>query len=161
MKFDVQTLYAPKEWAHGLGLLVITLWVGTLWGVGFLAVPVLFGNLPDKMLAGMLAGKMFTLVAYMGIGSACYFLVSQIAISGKQVFRQLPFLIVSFMLLLTLAGEFVLQPEMAALKAQALPADVMHSPYSGRFDQLHRIATGLYLAECLLGIFLVLKAKRC
>lgn len=158
---DTQKPPVPNKWALGLALLAVTLWVGSLWGVGFLAVPVLFRNLPDKMLAGMLAGKMFTLVASVGIGSACYLLASQIIMFGKQAFRQPVFLLASVMLLLTLAGEFVLQPEMADLKAQALPADVMHSPFSERFDLLHRIATGLYIAESLLGIALVIKAKRC
>lgn len=159
MPSDAQKGSVPKQWVHGLALLVATLWVGSLWGVGFLAVPVLFGSLSDKMLAGLLAGKMFTLVAYVGMGSACYLLASQLAVSGRQALRQPFFLIVSFMLLLTLAGEFILQPEMAALKTLAQPADVMHSPYSGQFDLLHRIATGLYLAESLSGIALVLKAK--
>ncbi len=157
---DPQAVSAAGKWAQGFALLAIAFWVGSLWSVGFLAVPVLFQNLPDKMLAGMLAGKMFTLVAYVGMGSACYLLARQMAMSGKQIFRQPLFLIVFFMLLLTLSGEFILQPEMALLKAQALPADVMHSPFSGRFDLLHRIATGLYLTECMLGIALVLHAKR-
>ncbi len=161
MALDTQKPSLPKQLVPSLALLATALWVGSLWGVGFLAVPVLFQNLPDKMLAGMLAGKMFTLVSYAGIGSASCLLASQVILFGKQAFRQPVFLITIAMLLLTLTGEFVLQPEMAALKAQALPADVMHSPFSGRFDLLHRIATGLYVTECLLGIALVLKAKRC
>lgn len=157
---DPQTVSNARKWARGFALLAITLWVGSLWGVGFLAVPVLFQSLPDKMLAGMLAGKMFALVAYVGMGSASYLLAWQIAMLGKRILRQPIFLMVFCMLLLALAGEFILQPQMAALKTQALPADVMHSPYSGQFDLLHRIATGFYLVECVLGIALVLQAKR-
>ncbi len=158
---DPQKPPVAERWAARLALPLVTLWVGGLWSVGFLAVPVLFRNLPDKMLAGMLAGKMFTLVSYVGIGSACYLLASQIMLFGRQALGQPVFRIVSAMLLLTLAGEFILQPEMAALKAQALPADVMHSPFAGRFELLHWIATGLYIADSLLGIALVMKAKRC
>jgi len=33
----------------------ITLWVGGLWAVGYLAAPMLFYNLSDRMLAGMVA----------------------------------------------------------------------------------------------------------
>ena len=148
----------PREWTRAITRLVITAWMGSLWAVGFLAVPVLFRTLPDKMLAGMLAGKMFTLVAYMGMASAVYLLASLVAMSGRRAFRQTLFLIALVMLLLTLAGEFWLQPEMAALKAQALPAAVMDSAFAARFDLLHHIATGIYLAECLLGAALVLKA---
>jgi hypothetical protein len=38
----------------------LTLWVGGFWAIGYLAAPMLFYNLDDRMLAGMLAGKMFT-----------------------------------------------------------------------------------------------------
>lgn len=161
MAIDEPAPTAPQKWARAVARLAIAAWAGGLWSVGFLAVPVLFQTLPDKMLAGMLAGKMFTLVAYLGMASACYLLSCLVALSGRQAFRQPLFLIASAMLLLTLAGEFGLQPEMAALKAQALPADVMHSPFSARFDLLHQVATGIYLTECLLGVALVLKAKRC
>jgi len=161
MTTDTQMASLPQQLARAISRLAITVWVGCLWGVGMLAVPVLFHNLADKMLAGMLAGKMFTLVAYVGMACACYLLIQLTFEFGKQAIRRPLFLIAAVMLVLTLAGEFGLQPEMAALKAQALPADVMHSPFFDRFDQLHKIATGIYLAECLLGAVLVLKAKRC
>jgi hypothetical protein len=62
---------------------------------------------------------------------------------------------------MTLTGVFGLQPEMDSLKALAQPADVMHSAFSDRFQMLHKIATGIYLAQGLLGAVLVLKAQRC
>ena len=48
--------------------LLVTLWVGSLWAIGYLAVPILFSTLDDRMLAGMLAGKMFTAVSFIGLG---------------------------------------------------------------------------------------------
>jgi hypothetical protein len=150
-----------RHWAGNIALLAITLWVGCLWGVGFLAVPVLFQALPDKMLAGMLAGKMFTLVAYVGIISASCLLAYSVAESGKQALRQTFFWTAAIMLLLTLLGEFYFQPEMSALKAQALPGDVMHSAFADRFKMLHGFAGSIYLLQSLLGVVLVLKAKRC
>ncbi len=152
---------APRRWARRLASLAITLWVGSLWSVGFLAVPVLFQTLPDKMLAGMLAGKMFTLVAWVGLASGCYVLLQQAVESGRQVVRQPVFLVTGSMLVLSAVGEFGLQPEMATLKALALPADVMHSAFAARFQTLHHVATALYVTQSLLGIALVLKAKRC
>jgi hypothetical protein len=151
---------ATQRWARNIALLAITLWVGSLWSVGFLSVPVLFQNLPDKMLAGMLAGKMFTLVAYVGMACAAYLLAYLAVESGKQAFRQTLFRIAVIMLLLTLVGEFALQPQMAALKAQALPADVTHSAFAGQFKMLHYIATGIYMVQSLLGVVLALKARR-
>ncbi len=150
-----------QRWAHQLALLAITLWVGSLWSVGFLAVPVLFHALPDRMLAGMLAGRMFTLVAYVGIASACFVLVLQAIESGRAAWQQPLFLIAAAMLLLALTGEFGLQPQMANLKALAAPGDVMQSAFAARFQALHHLATGLYGLQSLLGIALVLNAKRC
>ncbi len=148
-----------KKIADNLAILAITAWVGAMWGVGFLAVPVLFQTLLDKMLAGLLAGKMFTLVAYVGMISACYLLLHQLAVSGRSALRLTIFRVAGVMLLLTLISQFGIQPIMTELKAQALPADVLHSVYAGRFETLHHVASTLYLIESLLGIVLILKQK--
>lgn len=147
--------------AYGMAILLTTLWVGTLWAIGYVAVPVLFVTLPDKMLAGMLAGKMFSLTAYIGMGSACYLLIYLMHRSGLQnALRQTAVWIVITMLVMTLIGEFVFQPLMADLKAQALPNDIMHSALAGRFQMLHGVAEIIYLLQSLLGGVFVIKAKR-
>lgn len=149
----------PALLTSNAALLSVSAWVGSLWGVGFLAVPVLFYAQPDKMLAGMLAGHMFTLVAYTGLACAGYLLAYLAVRFGRQAVRQPTFAIVCAMLALVLASQFLLQPEMAALKALALPHDVMQSPYAARFDRLHHIASSLYIVKCLLGVLLVIKSK--
>lgn len=146
--------------ADGLALLAITAWVGALWGVGYVAVPVLFQAQPDKILAGMLAGKMFALVAYVGMVSASYLLLYQLKRSNKTAFKQALFWIVAVMLLLALVVQFGIQPVMAELKTLALPGDVMHSEYAGRFRTLHGVSSILYLLQSLLGAALVLKFRR-
>jgi hypothetical protein len=148
-----------KKIADILAVIAITAWVGGMWGIGFLAVPVLFQTLPDKMLAGLLAGKMFTLVAYVGMISACYLLIHQLATSGSSAFRLTLFRVATIMLLLTLFSQFGIQPAMEELKAQAMPGDIMHSAYAGRFDTLHHVASTIYVIQSLLGIVLALKAK--
>ena len=56
-----------------LAQIAITLWVGGMWAIGYLAAPVLFDALPDdRMLAGILAGKMFAWVAYIGMACGIY-----------------------------------------------------------------------------------------
>lgn len=150
-----------KKFADGMALLAVTAWVGGLWGIGYVAVPVLFQTLPDRMLAGMLAGKMFALVAYIGIASACYLLTHHLNTSGRAAFRQTAFRVVVVMLLLAMVGQFGIQPLMADLKMQALPADVMHSAFADRFRMLHGVSSILYLVQSLLGAVLVLKARYC
>jgi len=149
-----------RKIANIIALLAVTAWVGAIWGVGYLAVPVLFKTLPDKMLAGMLAGRMFTLVACVGIVSASYMLFYQLATTGKAALRLATFRIVSVMLLFTLASQFGIQPVMADLKAQAYPGDIMQSAYAARFDTLHHVASFLYVIQSLLGVVLIVKMKR-
>lgn len=94
-----------------LATLLITAWVGGLWAIGYLAVPLLFYAQPDKQLAGMLAGQMFALTGYLGIVSGAYLLIQRISVSGSAAFHQTLFWIVMAMLLLTLAIEFGIGPD--------------------------------------------------
>jgi predicted neutral ceramidase superfamily lipid hydrolase len=149
-----------QHWSDKLSLLIITLWVGALWAIGYLAAPVLFYALDDKQLAGMLAGKMFTLVAYVGIASGFYLLIQRLARVGTTALKQSFFWAVFLMLVLALIGHFGIQPIIAQLKAQALPADVMNSVFASRFKAWHGVASIAYLVQSLLGIVLVFKANR-
>ncbi|HEY8354180.1 MAG TPA: DUF4149 domain-containing protein [Methylophilaceae bacterium] len=146
-------------WSDRLALLVVTAWVGALWSIGYLAAPTLFSMLEDRQLAGMLAGRMFTLVAYVGIGAAFYLMLHRIIRYGTGALRQGFFWIVLVMLLLVLAGHFGIQPLLASLKAQAWPADVMQSIFADRFRTWHGVASIAYLIESLLGLVLVLKSR--
>ncbi|MFA6178840.1 MAG: DUF4149 domain-containing protein [Candidatus Methylopumilus sp.] len=149
-----------NSWSDKFALIVITLWVGALWAIGYLAAPTLFYTLQDnRQLAGVLAGKMFGYVAYIGIASAFYLLVHRLVRFGTPALKQGFFWAVLVMLLLVLAGQFGIQPILASLKSQAMPADVMHSIFADRFKTWHGIASIAYLVESLLGLVLVLKVK--
>jgi hypothetical protein len=148
-----------RNFSDRLALIVITLWVGGLWAAGYL-VPVLFQSLESRPLAGMLAGKMFTVVAYIGMSSALYLLIHRLARFGTTALKQWFFWVVLLMLLLTLAGHFGIQPLLAGLKAQALPVDVMQSIFADRFRTWHGVASIAYLIESLLGLVLVLSTRK-
>ena len=133
----------------------LTLWIGGLWAIGYIVAPTLFYSVADRTLAGMLAGKLFTLIAYVGIGCAVYLLLFRLVRFGAASFKHGIFWIVLCLLLLTLAGEFGVQPILAGLKDQALPKGVMESVFRGRFAAWHGVASVLYLIESVLGILLV------
>lgn len=135
----------------------VALWVGGLWAIGYLAAPVLFYHLDDRMLAGWLAGRMFTWIAWVGIVSATWLLIFRLGRYGPVAFKQAFFWIVVAMLLLTLAGHFGIQPILQQLKDQALPQDVMQSLVRDRFQTWHGISSVLYLLQSLLGLWLVAK----
>ena len=149
-----------NKFANGVELLLATVWIGGLWGIGFLAVPVLFQAQPDKILAGMLAGKMFSSMAYVGMFSAGLLLLHSISQFGLAAFKQKASIITVTMLILTLIMQFGIQPIMTDLKTLALPAEVMHSTYADRFKMLHGISSTLYLMQSLLGALLILGIKR-
>lgn len=141
--------------ADGLQAIALTLWVGGLWAVGLLVAPTLFYTMSDRVLAGSVAGKLFSLVACVGIGCAVYLLLFRLGRFGAGGFRHGRFWIVLAMLTLILIGEFGVQPVLAAIKSQALPSEVMESVFRDRFATWHGIASVLYLIECLLGVLLV------
>ena len=138
-----------------LAQFAITLWAGGMWAIGYLAAPVLFDSLTDKIQAGALAGRMFAWIAYIGMASGAYLLVFRFTRFGAAAFKQGFLWLVLLMLLLTVAGHFGIRPIMVALKEQALPLDVMHSVFKDRFATWHGVSSVVYLVESLLGWFLV------
>lgn len=139
-------------------LILITVWVGALWMTGLTAY-VLFDTLPDKQLAGSLAGRLFSIVSYIGMASGAYLLLHRLIHYRTAALKQSFFWAALAMLLLVLAGHFGIQPILAQLKDAALPNDVMQSVFASRFKNWHGVASVAYLAECLLGFVLVLKAR--
>jgi hypothetical protein len=128
--------------------IVLTLWVGGLWTIGFMVAPALFANLEDRALAGTLAAVMFEIIAWIGLASGLFLLlVNQIECGGRRInWRTLVLLL---MLLLVAVGQFVLAPMIGELRV-AGEAD------SPAFARLHGIASLLYLLTSLLGLALVI-----
>lgn len=146
--------------AEALYRLTITWWVGALFTIGYLAAPTLFAQLPDRALAGSLAGEMFKWVAWLGIVCGVYLLLFLMAKRSFGMFKSSVFWLVLLMLGLTLAGYFGIAPILAQLKEDALPRQVMESALRDRFATWHGISSGLYLVESLLGVALVLVQDR-
>ncbi|WP_263771815.1 DUF4149 domain-containing protein [Propionivibrio soli] len=134
----------------------LTLWVGGVWSIGYIVAPILFATLDDKQLAGLVAGKMFTFVGWIGLGCGVYVLLySRLREEKNRVFSWCVFA----MLVLTVAMLFGIQPLMAQLKLQAFPLDVMQSPLRARFVFWHGLSSVLYLLQSLLGIVVATLAR--
>lgn len=125
--------------------ILLTLWVGSLWVTGFMVAPVLFTSLDDRALAGSLAGELFGLTAWLGLGCGLALLVIGYLRSARAGWR---LWVTVSMLVLVAAGQFVLTPMIAELRS----AGLSDSP---RFGQLHGIASILFLMTALLGLGLV------
>lgn len=149
-----------RNFSEALYFIAITLWVGGMWAIGYIAAPVLFSSLGDRQMAGMVAGKLFALIGWIGLGSAVYLLTFLLARWGGGFFRSAVFWMVLLMGLLVVASQFGIQPLMAQLKADALPREVMESVLRDRFTTWHGVSSILYLVQSLLGLWLVVWSNR-
>ncbi len=149
-----------KGLASALYNIAVTLWVGGLFAIGYLAAPVLFSQLADRSLAGTVAGAMFSVIAWVGLACGTYLILFILVGKGWRAIQSGVFWIVLLMLALTVAGHFGVQPVLAQLKADALPRQVMESALRDRFSTWHGVSSALYLVQSLLGIALVILQER-
>lgn len=138
---------SPARLAIGEQLL-LTLWVGGLWTIGYIVAPTLFALLDDRTLAGTLAGRLFEIIAWIGL------LCGSLLLLGNQLqntHRRANWraIVLVLMLLLTVAGQYVLAPMIAEMRASGLTD-------SPSFGQLHGLAATGYLITSLLGLALVI-----
>lgn len=149
-----------KRFLAALASLLVTLWVGGLWIVGYLAVPLLFKGIPDSMLAGQVAGAMFSVLAWIGLGVGTFLLGLRCWSSGRGAMREPLVWVLVAMLVLTAVGQFGIQPLMAELKAQAFPRHVMENAGADSFRLWHGVSSLMHLALSVLGLVLVLRWGR-
>ena len=149
-----------RRFSEALYLITLSLWVGGLWAIGYLVAPVLFATLADRQLAGMLAGKLFALIGWVGLASAAYLLLFMLIRLGRSALKRGVFWLLVAMLVLTVLSQFGIQPLLAQLKADALPREVMESVLRDRFTTWHGVSSILYLVQSVLGLLLVVGAGR-
>ena len=137
--------------------LILTLWVGSLWAIGYLAVPVAFSTLETEI-AGNYAGILFYAVNILGIGSALVLLVLRLLSLGIRRFHTLwRNGIIILMLALSLLFIVYIDPQMHAIKALEWRSD---AALTAQFDFLHKLGESLYLFTSLLGLLLILTTDK-
>ena len=127
--------------------ILLTLWVGGLWTVGYIVAPALFANLDDRALAGTLAGVMFGIMAWIGLLCAALLLLSN-QIRNPQHRLNWRALVLLAMLVLTLIGQFLLAPMIADLRLAGVGGQA-------EFARWHGAASLAYLITSVLGLVLV------
>ena len=147
-----------KRFWDGLAGVLLVLWIGGMWAIGYVAAPVLFASLEDKQLAGNLAGRLFELGAWIGLAAASYLLLYRLIRDGGSALKTLFFWVVALMLVLTAASHFGIVPIMQSLKDQAMPLAVMQSVFADRFARWHGVSSIVYLIQSALGLLLVWRA---
>lgn len=144
-------------------MLVATLWVGSLWTVGYLVAPTLFATLADRALAGTIAGSVFRAEAWLSLACAVSLLLllrrspENFPDAGRTG-RWSPLWLVIAMALCTVIGYFGLQPFMATIREAAAGREITGDARL-YFGLLHGAASVIYLLQSLLGVALVLKLR--
>lgn len=153
------TLEAPNHTgAQRLFILIAGLWVGSLLTVGYLVAPAIFTTMTDRQAAGMVAGSIFKLEAYLSliVCIGLMVLANLLVNRGLNQFRFIRWLLLA-MLLCSVAAAFIFIPWMNALRDDALlqGMPVMLSPSANLFGKLHGASSILFMLQSLLGIYLV------
>jgi hypothetical protein len=128
--------------------LLLTVWVGALLAIGYIAAPTLFAVLDDRQMAGRLAGEMFNIVNWTGLVCGVALFISVFVRYG----RQWRLWVLVIMLLLVSSNEFILQPMMQALKTEGITPG---TEGASRFGMLHGVSSVLYLITTLCGLIMV------
>jgi len=139
-------------------LLIIGLWAGSLLTIGYLVAPTLFLILPDKKLAGTIAGALFRNEAYLTVFCSLVliiFFLPTIEKDGSFRQRKVFFYMVAAMLLCTVIGYFGIHPFFVTLKESSDFAGGMNSVNQTKFNLLHGLASALYFIQSILGVALL------
>ena len=142
-----------------LRILLVTLWAGSLWTVGYLAAPVLFASLPDRSLAGSIAGMLFRAQAWLSLVCGLLLLLLLWLDKSWSSKRTSVILVISMLACVSI-GYFALQPFMAEIRvAAANNGGIMDEAMRSRFGMLHGVASVIYLLQSVLALVLVTKTR--
>ena len=131
-----------------------TYWIGGLWIIGIVVTPVLFSML-DRVTAGMVAGKLFSAIAWVGLVCGVILLVDEIWRNGVRGMKEAAFWLVVGMLACTIINQFAVAPIIVDLKQQMNHA--AEGMFGGGFATWHAISSLIYLVQSLMGLVYVLR----
>ncbi len=151
--------------------LLLSLWLGAQVVVGAIVAPALFASLPDRSMAGTVAGEIFARLGVAGVIGLALLLAlragldasAQSSLSGRAVRapRWVHYLLL-LALVLTGFSHFWVRTNIASVRQQvqlaggfasADPALVRH------FGALHGLSSGLFLITALIALALVLRLR--
>ncbi len=130
---------------HRILNIVLAAWAGSLWTICGIVAPALFAQIPERHLAGQVAGHFFAVEAWLGLalGAIALILLARHAVAWVKRFDY-GLMIVT--MLAPVISEIALRPLMAAARAEG---DM------GRFGLLHAASGLLFLLACSGALVLV------
>jgi hypothetical protein len=140
----------------GLKAFARTFWIGGMWAIGVLVTPLLFNAL-DRTTAGMVAGRLFQSIAWVGLVCGTFLLIHAIWHEGLRAMKSAGFWLVFGMLLCTVINQFAVSPIIANLKQHMDQAAM--GLFGGGFGTWHAISSLIYLVQSLMGLFYILRRE--
>jgi hypothetical protein len=138
--------------------IVAALWVGGFVTVGYLVTPILFSTLGDRQVAGIVAGHIFRLEAYLSIALSLVLMLAAnfLIAKGENAYRLIRWYLLA-MLACAIGAGLILIPWMSSLRdlANADSISVMASSSAVLFSRLHSVSSSLFVIQGLLGIALL------
>ncbi|OOG37932.1 DUF4149 domain-containing protein [Polaromonas sp. A23] len=123
-----------------LSIVLAALWWGSLTGLGFVVVPMLFAHLPSPAMAGTMAAKLFTAQTWLSI--ACSFLLLLVLNKNRaQALSPLAQAAIKYVvagLLLAVLVEFGVAPNIVTARASG-----------GDLRFWHGLGTAMHIAQWL------------
>jgi hypothetical protein len=140
----------------GLKSIARTFWIGGMWVIGLVVTPILFSML-DHASAGMVAGRLFQAVAWVGLVCGTFLLIHALWRDGVRGVKSASFWLVFAMLVCTVINQFAVSPIIANLKLHMnLAAEGL---FGGGFGTWHAISSLIYLMQSLMGLAYVLRKE--
>ncbi len=136
--------------AGALDRLLLTLWAGITWAIGFVAVPILFARLPTRVQAGELAQFMFSVADGLGLVVLALLVLRTMLARGWRGWRVR--LMLAAMAVIALL-QFGLHPVILAYHQAGIHPG---TAAAARFEWVHRAASLLYALDALAALILVL-----
>ena len=123
-----------------LSILLAALWWGSLSGLGFIVVPLLFVHLPSPAAAGAMAAKLFTAQTWLSIGCTMLLLMvlNKKEAPAHSLHAQAAIKFVVAGLLLAVLVEFAVAPRIVSARADG-----------GSIKLWHGLGSAMYLVQWL------------
>lgn len=126
-----------------------------MWVIGIIVTPILFSAL-DTVTAGMVAGRLFAAIAWIGLVCGVLLLVDYVLRHGARGVKQGGFWLLLGMLLCIVINHFAVTPIISQLKLQMNHA--AEGLFGGGFATWHAISSLIYLLQSLMALVYLLRS---
>ena len=123
-----------------MGVMLAALWWGSLTGLGFVVVPMLFTYLPSPAAAGQIASRLFTAQTWLSIACTMFLLLicNQKEAENQDLRARAAIKFIVTGLLLVVLVEFALSPRILSARADG-----------GNLKLLHGLGSAMYFVQWL------------